>query len=137
MSEEKMMITEAEAQEELKKGYKKAEILLKDEDKLEKTLKRLEEKLKTIPVLGEKFAKVPVMVSMVRSYIKKEYMEVPIGTIVAIVSAVIYIVSPVDLVPDIVPGAGYIDDAFVVAACLKLVESDIDEYTEWKEKNRK
>lgn len=137
MSEEKMMITEAEAQEELKKGYKKAEKLLKDEDKLEKTLKRLEEKLKTIPVLGEKFAKVPVMVSMVRSYIKKEYTEVPIGTIVAIVSAVIYIVSPVDLVPDIVPGAGYIDDAFIVAACLKLVESDIDEYTEWKEKNKK
>lgn len=137
MSEEKMMITESEAQEELKKGYKKAELLLKDEDKLEKILKRLEEKLKTIPVLGGKFAKVPVMVSMVRSYIKKEYMEVPIGTIVAIVSAVIYIVSPVDLVPDIVPGAGYIDDAFVVAACLKLVESDIDEYTEWKEKNKK
>lgn len=137
MNEEKMMITEDEAQKELKKGYKKAEILLKDEDKLEKTLKRLEEKLKTVPVLGEKFAKVPVMVSMVRSYIKKEYTEVPIGTIVAIVSAVIYIVNPGDIIPDVIPGVGHIDDAFVVAACLKLVESDIDEYTEWKEKNKK
>ena len=137
MDEEKMMITEAEAQEELKKGYKKAERLLQDEDKLEKTLKRVEEKLKAIPVLGEKFAKVPVMISMVRSYIKKEYTEVPIGTILAMVSAAIYIVSPIDVVPDVVPGAGYIDDAFVVAACLKLVETDIDEYIEWKEKNKK
>lgn len=131
-----MMITETEAQEELKKGYKRAEKLLKDEEKLEKTLKRVEKKLKAIPVLGEKFAKVPVMISMVRSYIKKEYTEVPVGTILAVVSAVIYILSPIDVIPDVVLGAGYIDDAFVVAACLKLVETDIDEYIEWKEKNK-
>ncbi len=74
------------------------------------------------------------MVSLVRSYKSGEYRQVPIGTILAIVSALIYIVSPIDLIPDFLPGIGYIDDGAVVLACWKLIESDIKEYMEWRER---
>ena len=80
---------------------------------------------------------IPILISLVRSYIRKEYKDVPIGTIVAIISALIYCLSPVDAIPDIIPGFGYVDDAAVVAACLKLVKSDVDEYQKWREENNK
>lgn len=125
------------AEEVLKKGYKKAEKLLEDEDKVERFLQRLEKKLKKVPVAGEKLAVVPIMVSLVRSYIKKEYTDIPIGTIIAILSALIYFVSPIDIIPDSIPVIGYFDDAAVVAACWNFVESDVEEYNKWRKENGK
>ena len=37
-----------------------------------------------------------------------------------------------DFIPDTIPGAGYIDDALVVTACLKLIKSDVDEYQKYR-----
>ena len=131
-----MGISEKKAQKELEKGYGKAEELLGDEDKIEKFLQRLEEKIKVIPLAGEKLAYIPTMVSLVRAYVKKEYTKVPMGSILAIISALAYFLSPIDLIPDFIPAIGLLDDVAVVAVCLKLVESDLDEYIKWREDNK-
>jgi uncharacterized membrane protein YkvA (DUF1232 family) len=128
---------EKEALIELEKGYDEAKEVLNNSDKMERFLQRLERKLKIIPLAGEKLAAVPVMASLIKSYVKKEYTDVPIGTIIAVISALTYVISPIDLIPDSIPVLGYFDDAAVVAACWKLVESDIEEYTQWREKNNK
>ena len=90
-----------------------------------------------VPLVGNNLSVVPIMVSLVKNYIKKEYTDIPIGTIIAIVSALIYFLSPIDIVPDSIPALGYFDDAAVVAACWTLVESDVNEYSVWREKNNK
>ena len=66
----------------------------------------------------------------------EEYKEIPLGTMVAIVSALIYWVSPIDIIPDVIPGLGQVDDALVVAVCLAMVKSDLDDYKKWLEKNQ-
>lgn len=126
---------EQKAQAELEKGYEAAEKILNDHDKVERFLQRLEIKLKVIPKAGDKLSKVPIMVSLIRSFVKKEYTDIPIGSIIAITSALIYFVSPIDILPDALPIVGLIDDAIVIAVCLKLVESDIDEYAGWRKDN--
>lgn len=128
---------EKKAIEELEKGYGEAEELLHDEDKMERFLQRLEKKLKTVPVAGNKLAVVPIMASLVRSYVKKEYTDIPIGTIISVIAALLYFVSPIDFIPDSIPVLGYFDDAAVVAACWKLVESDVEEYIKWRETSGK
>ena len=133
----KTTITHEEALKELEKGYEKAEIILQDEDKIERLLQRLEKKLQSIPKIGDKLSHIPVFASLIKSYVKKEYTEVPIGTIVAVISALGYFVSPVDLIPDVIPGVGHIDDAAVVGACLILVDSDIKEYIKWRDAHGK
>ena len=126
-----------DAKKELENGYDKAEELLKDDQKMERFLQRLEKKLKIIPVGGETLSMIPTMVSLLRSYVKKEYNNVPIGSIIAIVSALAYWLTPGDAIPDLIPGVGFVDDAAVTAVCLKLVGSDIKEYQKWREKNNK
>ena len=108
---------------------------MKNPDKVEKFLKKLEKKFNSIPGIGEKLSHIPIFVSLVRSYIKKEYTEVPIGTIVAVLGALIYFVSPIDIIPDIMPIIGFADDTAVIAACLALVDSDIVDYIEWRKAN--
>ncbi len=130
-------ITEDQLTEQFNKFSKKTEKLLEDEDKLERFLQRLEKKLKSIPVVGEKMAMVPVLISLVRAYVKKEYEDIPIGTIVSILGALAYILAPIDLIPDQIPVIGYIDDMAVLSICLKLVQSDIDEYLAWRSANDK
>lgn len=135
--EEIKKMNEEQAKQELEKGYKKAEELLNEPEKLEIFLQKLEKKLKVIPKVGNTLAIVPTMISLIRRYVMKEYTEIPLGTIIAIISALIYILSPIDFVPDAIPGAGYIDDALVISVCLKLIGSDVDDYQKWRKENNK
>ena len=86
---------------------------------------------------GKYLADVPVLISLVKSYADKEYTEIPIGTIIAIISALIYVLSPIDIIPDVLPAIGISDDAAVVAFALKFVHDDVEEFRVWREANRK
>jgi uncharacterized membrane protein YkvA (DUF1232 family) len=77
--------------------------------------------------LAQLFKDIKDMLRMVRDYTNGSYREIPFGSIVAIAGALLYVFSPIDLIPDFIPG-GLIDDAAVAAACLGLVRSDIDAY---------
>jgi uncharacterized membrane protein YkvA (DUF1232 family) len=109
--------------------------ILEDPDELERLLQRTEAKLQEIPIAGEILANIPTMISMIRSFVKKEYTEVPIGSILAMIGALLYLILPVDLIPDAIPAVGHLDDMAVLAACLKLADSDIREYRAWRERN--
>jgi uncharacterized membrane protein YkvA (DUF1232 family) len=130
-------LNEQQIQNELKKKSAEAEAIIRDKDKLERFFQRLEKKLKAIPLAGDKLANVPIMASLIKSYVQKEYTDIPIGSIIAVISTLLYFVSPFDLIPDTIPAVGYIDDALVIAACLKLVGTDLDEYAAWRIRNGK
>lgn len=109
-----------------------AENLLSEQGKLEQFLHGTERKLSRMPFGGDKFAAIPGLISMVRSYIRRDYTKLPKGTILAIIGALIYFFSPIDALPDFILGAGLLDDAFVLNACLKLIKSDVDDFRSWQ-----
>lgn len=125
-------IDQEKVDEYFNESSKGAEELLNDEDKMEKFLQKLEKKFKAIPSVGNALAYMPIMISLVRSYVKKDYTELPITSIISIIVALAYFLSPVDLIPDVVPGAGYVDDALIISACVALVKTDIDDYLIWR-----
>ena len=57
--------------------------------------------------------------------------KVPYRTIAAIAFTLLYFVNPFDLIPDIIPVVGYIDDAFVVSLCIKFIGTDLEKYRKW------
>lgn len=61
-----------------------------------------------------------------------KYKKVSFGTIAAIVGTLLYVLSPVDLIPDFIPVIGYLDDAAVLAVCLNFTRFDVEEYTKDK-----
>ncbi|MFZ7334409.1 YkvA family protein [Streptococcus pluranimalium] len=126
-----------QALEELQSRYQKADALLRDDAKMEPFLEKLEKKLKWIPFVRQELKMIPILISMVRSYWKKDYTRVPRRTMLAIVSALIYFLSPIDVIPDWIPVLGQMDDALVVATCWKLVNKDVEDYRQWQKERKK
>ncbi len=93
----------------------------------------IEEKVKGSGKLNRFNADIKLMFAMIRDYWYGDYRSVPWKTIAAIAGALLYVLNPLDVIPDLILGFGFIDDAGVVALCLKLVESDLHRYAAWKE----
>jgi uncharacterized membrane protein YkvA (DUF1232 family) len=88
--------------------------------------------LNNIPgVLKDLWQDIVDMWSMLQDYREGRY-DVPWKTIAAIVVALLYFISPVDLLPDFIPGLGYIDDAFVIGLAMKFIGGDIEKYRNLK-----
>ncbi|CQR24497.1 membrane protein [Streptococcus varani] len=128
----KCIIDKAQAKKLLKGQYNASRQTIESPDKLEKLLQAIERKLKIVPFVGKKISKMAVMISLVKAYVEGRYREIPIGSLIAIVAALIYFLTPVDMMPDIIPSFGFLDDAAVVSAALLMVQSDIDDYIAWR-----
>jgi uncharacterized membrane protein YkvA (DUF1232 family) len=81
----------------------------------------------------EKFANnIKLLFSFVKDYASGKYKEVPWTTIAAIIGSLIYVFSPIDLIPDFIPVLGLTDDAAVLGLCLAGIASDLKKYEIWK-----
>jgi hypothetical protein len=72
-----------------------------------------------------------LLIEMIKASISGEY-PLPAWAIAAIIGAIIYVVSPIDAVPDIIPVAGWLDDGAVVTAGLKGLKEIIKAYIKYK-----
>ena len=75
----------------------------------------------------------PLMISLIKSYITRQYTNVSPKVILAVLGSFIYLVKKKDIIPDKYIGVGLIDDAAVVAACIALTKKELDAYDAWKE----
>jgi len=71
--------------------------------------------------------------ALVKDWRAGKYRQALYGTIAAAVFALLYVLNPFDIVPDVLPVIGAVDDAAVLGACLMLVERDLRQYRGWKE----
>jgi len=76
---------------------------------------------------------VKLLISMIKDSFSGRYKHLPVWVIGAIVFALLYVLSPIDLIPDFIPVIGLLDDAVVLGLCLALAEKDIQKYQLWNE----
>jgi len=75
---------------------------------------------------------ITLLFSMVKDYASGTYKELPWKSIAAVVGTLLYIFSPIDLIPDFIPVIGLVDDAAVLAFCWKSLKTDLAKYQAWK-----
>ncbi len=73
------------------------------------------------------------LAGMVRSYFGGQYTRVPWPVIASAAFAILYAVNPFDLVPDIIPGLGFVDDTAIITLVLASIRGEIEAYRDWKE----
>lgn len=105
---------------------KDVEIIFESEDKIHRKFKKKRPLKKYIDVVKNLF-------SMLKDYKNGNYREMPWHTIGSIVLVLLYVLNPLDIIPDFIPGFGYVDDAGVLALALKLIQADFDNYMEWRQ----
>jgi len=69
---------------------------------------------------------------MVVAYVKGEYRQFPLRSILLAVGALLYFVNPFDLIPDFVVGFGLLDDATVIAFVLNSIQRDVAAFKKWE-----
>lgn len=74
--------------------------------------------------------------SLIRDWFSGTYDKVPARMIVSLAGALIYLVSPLDLIPDWVPMAGLVDDAAMLAFVFQLSKVDLNAYRQWKKRQQ-
>ena len=76
-----------------------------------------------------------LLIALVKDYWSRAYRQAPYGTIAASAFSLIYVFNPLDLVPDILPVIGQVDDVAVISACLLMIEHDLHKYRDWKKEH--
>src|SRR5437016_4822821 len=72
------------------------------------------------------------MLRLIRAYSEAKYHDVPESTLVVIIAAIIYIVNPLDVIPDALPALGYLDDATVLALAVRRARQALDDFMIWE-----
>src|SRR5438046_1492175 len=72
------------------------------------------------------------MLRLIRAYSEAKYRDVPESTLVVIIAAIIYIVNPLDVIPDALPALGYLDDATVLALAVRRARQALDDFMIWE-----
>jgi uncharacterized membrane protein YkvA (DUF1232 family) len=105
-----------------------------DPKRLRKLVEDAVGKLNTIPrgPFGETWPYLLAMVRVVRDYQRGDYRDMSRPKLLIIIAAIIYFVSPFDVIPDWIPVLGHIDDAFVVSLALKSVRTELDTFMAWE-----
>lgn len=79
------------------------------------------------------WGRLQTMFNMLKAWTKGDYRQIPYRSLVMILLAVIYFVSPIDVFPDFLFGLGLLDDAALIAFVLNQVDIDLQAYRQWEE----
>jgi len=104
---------------------KDVEIIFENEEKIRGKFRRKRS-------LKKYMDQAKLMFDMLKDYKRGEYREVPWHSIGGIALVLLYVLNPFDIVPDFIPGFGFVDDAGVFALGLKLLKKDFEDYLKWR-----
>jgi uncharacterized membrane protein YkvA (DUF1232 family) len=101
-------------------------------DRILEKARAIEDKIKKIPALQRFWEEVLLCLELIRDYRLGAYQNIPSWAIAAVAFGLLYLVDPVELVPDVIPVIGYLDDVAVITLILKLVKTELERYATWK-----
>lgn len=114
----------------LKQGV--AQVKDGDVDIAVKNQKEIDEKIVNAGALRKYTELGKVMFGMLKDYRKGLYTDIPWFSIAAIAFVLLYVLNPLDIVPDFLPGIGYVDDFALLTITLRFIETDLHKYLDWK-----
>jgi len=80
----------------------------------------------------ELWAYLQAMLRLIRAYYRGDYRKISVANLVIIIAAIIYVLDPWDLIPDWIPGIGFVDDATVLAFAVQKTRETLDNFTAWE-----
>ena len=75
---------------------------------------------------------VSTLIRITRAYAKNEYRDISKRNMALSIAAIIYFISPLDIIPDFL-AAGLIDDIAILLWVYKNMQTEIDAFLEWED----
>jgi uncharacterized membrane protein YkvA (DUF1232 family) len=114
-----------------------AKSYIRNPERLRGLLTEASVKIASIPrePFKETWAYLQAMLRLLRAYSRGEYRDVPVTALISIIAAIAYVVNPFDLIPDVVPFLGFLDDAAVIAFAVRKTRDSLDNFMIWETSN--
>jgi uncharacterized membrane protein YkvA (DUF1232 family) len=84
------------------------------------------------PKVGEIPSLLYATPTMLRDSLKRKYRKTPWGTLIGGIFSILYILNPLDFIPEALPIIGIVDDTLVFGVFLALLARDVKKYLLWK-----
>ena len=104
-------------------------------DDLNKVMEDAETAKRKSTHLGKYIESFHLMWSLLQDYRAGNYTAIPWRFIAATGFAMVYLVSPLDVIPDFLV-LGFVDDATVFGLVISSFQSELEHYKEWKENQK-
>jgi uncharacterized membrane protein YkvA (DUF1232 family) len=116
------------------RALERAKSYAQDPKALRELVEKAARKAKSIPKapFAELWAYLQAMLRLIRAYYRGEYRDVKIANLVLIIGAIIYVLDPLDLIPDWIPVLGFLDDATILAFAVQKTRQTLDDFTTWE-----
>ena len=118
------------------RAKKKAGRVLNDPHRLSKLLEATRKKILNLEIEAVDFkgimGTIRTFFRMILAFKSGQYQDVPWLTILMVVAALIYFVTPFDLLPDFIPVTGYIDDFSIILTVFNRFKEDIVAFQAWE-----
>lgn len=89
--------------------------------------------LELLRMIGRLWADLPLLFRLLKAWKDGAYRGLSMRTLASLAAALIYVLSPIDVMPDFIPGIGLIDDAAVLAFLLQSMARDLAAFRAWEQ----
>jgi len=86
--------------------------------------------------ISEVKSQLQLMLRFIKAYAKGEYRDVAARSMATIVGVLVYFISPLDVIPDVLPIIGIADDVALVVWLFNVLEKEIAKFSDWEKKNK-
>ncbi len=92
-------------------------------------------KTRSLSELGQGIMRqIKLLSSLTYFYAKGQYTDLSKRSMIIIVGSILYFILPIDLVPDFIPGMGYLDDITLIGWVFSTLSKEIDLFEKWYKK---
>lgn len=89
--------------------------------------------IEILRMISRLWSDLPLLVRLLKAWRRGSYRGLSVRTILSLAIALLYVVSPIDVLPDFIPGIGLIDDAAVLALLLHSIAQDLAAFHVWEQ----
>lgn len=113
---------------------KQVDMIVHQEKKIVDLMRNTGKKLANLahnPKVQKLTAPIQIFIRMIKAHFSGQH-KMEFSTLGLIVLAMVYFISPIDLIPDFLGVIGFADDLSVVLAVYARVKDEVDRFLEWE-----
>lgn len=110
----------------------RAQRIISDPERMERLAKDSFSLIRGKKKFSEVQSEAVLLINMVKDTVKGRYKGLGKKNVIMIVAGLLYLVNPMDIVPDFIFGIGFADDLGVFVYVISRLSEEIARYRQWK-----